>query len=118
MIVKIKNLRLRTIVGVYEWEKKKLQEIMINLQVTFDGRDAALTDDIEKTIDYKSLRNQIIDHVEKNSFNLVEKIASDAADIALSFPLATKVVIEVDKPGALRLTDSVSIIVEREKDNM
>lgn len=117
MIVKIKNLRLRTTVGVYEWEKKKLQEIIINLQLSFDGRDASLTDDIEKTIDYKSLRNKIIDHVEKNSFNLVEKIASDTADIALSFPLAEEVVIEVDKPGALRLTDSVSITVEREKDD-
>lgn len=117
MIVKIKNLRLRTIVGVYEWEKKKLQEIIINLQVTFDGRDAVQTDDIEKTIDYKSLRNQIINHVEQNNFNLVEKIASETADIALSFPLAKKVVVEVDKPGALRLTDSVSIVVEKEKDD-
>lgn len=116
MIVTIKNLRLRTIVGIYEWEKKKLQEVIINLQVTFDGRDAAHTDDIEKTIDYKSLRNQIINHVEKTNFNLVEKIASDTADIALSFPIAKKVQVEVDKPGALRLTDSVSIIVEKEKD--
>ncbi len=115
MIVTIKKLRLRTIVGVYEWEKKKLQEVIINLQVTFDGRDAAQSDDIEKTIDYKSLRNKIIDHVEKTNFNLVEKIASDTADIALSFSRAEKVVVEVDKPGALRLTDSVSIIVEKEK---
>jgi len=115
MIVKIKNLRLRTIVGVYDWEKEKPQEIIINLQVTFDGAQAARTDDIQETIDYKTLRNKIIDHVEKNDFNLVEKIASDVADISIANPLAQKVVVEVDKPGALRLTDSVSIVVERER---
>ncbi|MFQ5543176.1 MAG: dihydroneopterin aldolase [Nitrospiria bacterium] len=113
MVVKMKNLRLRTIVGVYEWEKKKLQEVSISLEVYFDGAKAAATDAIEKTIDYKALRNQIIDHVEKNAFNLVEKIASDSADIALKFPLAEKVRVEVEKPGALRFTDAVSIIVEK-----
>ncbi len=115
MIVKIKNLRLRTIVGIYDWEKKKPQEVVINLQITFDGAKAAETDDIKETIDYKTLRNQIIDHVEKNDFNLVEKIASDVTDIAIANPLAKKVVVEVDKPGALRLTDSVSIVVEKER---
>ncbi len=116
MIVTIKNLRLRTIVGIYDWEKEKPQEITINLRVTFDGTTAAKKDDIEETINYKQLRNQIMGNIEDNDFNLVERIASETADIALSFPLAQKVWVEVDKPGALRLTDSVSIIVEKEKD--
>jgi 7,8-dihydroneopterin aldolase/epimerase/oxygenase len=115
MILNMENLRLRTIVGVYEWEKKIRQELSISLQVTFDGSEAAISDDIKKTIDYKLLRNQIIDHVEKNSFNLVERIASETADIALSFTLSESVRVQVEKPGALRLTDSVSIIVERSK---
>ncbi len=116
MIVCIKNLRLRAIVGVYEWEKKIRQEINIDLRLTFDGAKAATTDDINETIDYKNLRNQIIEHVENTDFNLVERVASDTADIALSFPLAQKVWLEVKKPGALRLTDTVSIIVERTKE--
>lgn len=116
MIVCIRNLRLRGIIGVYDWEKKIRQEISINLRLTFDGEKAAQTDDINETIDYKKLRNQIIDHVEKTDFNLVEKVASDTADIALSFPLAQKVWVEVEKPGALRLTDAVSIIVKKEKE--
>ncbi|MFQ5589252.1 MAG: dihydroneopterin aldolase [Nitrospiria bacterium] len=115
MIVSIKNLRLRGIVGVYDWEKKIRQEISINLRLTFDGDKAAKTDDINETIDYKKLRNQIIAHVENTDFNLVEKVANDTADIALSFSLAQKVWVEVEKPGALRLTDTVSIIVEKEK---
>ncbi len=117
MILKMENLRLRTVVGVYDWEKKIRQEVSINLQVSFDGSEAAKTDDINRTIDYKLLRNQIIAHVEKNDFNLVERIASEAADIALSFPLAESVWVQVEKPGALRLTDSVSIIVERTKNS-
>ncbi len=117
MIVKIKNLRLRTVVGVYEWEKKKLQDVCINIQVTFDGTKAAATDDIEETIDYKVLRNQVIDHVQGNNFNLVEKIASDTANIALKLPLSKKVLVEVEKPGALRFTDSVSVIVERSNED-
>jgi len=116
MIVSIKNLRLRTIVGIYDWEKKKEQEITINLRVTFDGEKAAKTDDINATINYKSLRNKIIEHIENKDFNLVERIASEIADIALSLSLAEKVWVEVDKPGALRLTDSVSITVERSKE--
>ncbi len=115
MILKMENLRLRTVVGVYDWEKKIRQEVSINLQLTFDGSEAASSDDINKTIDYKSLRNQVIEHVEKNDFNLVERIASETADIALSFPLAQAVRVQVEKPGALRLTDSVSIVVERSK---
>lgn len=111
----MENLRLRTVVGVYEWEKKIRQEVSINLEITFDGSEAAQSDDIQKTIDYKSLRNQIIAHVEKHDFNLVERIAWETADIALSFPLAESVRVQVEKPGALRLTDSVSITVERSK---
>ncbi|MFQ5596789.1 MAG: dihydroneopterin aldolase [Nitrospiria bacterium] len=118
MIVTIKNLRLRTIVGVYEWEKKNVQEIRIHIRVTFDGTKAAESDDIQETIDYKKLRNQIISHVEGTDFNLVEKIASDVADIALGFPIADKAVVEVEKPGALRLTDSVSIVVEKTRSDL
>ena len=116
MIVTIKNLRLRTIVGIYDWEKTTEQEITINLRLTFDGEKAAATDDIKETIDYKSLRHQIMANVENKDFNLVERIASETANIALSSPLAQKVWVEVEKPGALRLTDSVSIIVERTKE--
>ncbi len=116
MIVHIKNLRLRATVGVYEWEKKIKQEIGVNIRVTFNGIPAAKSDNIDETIDYKKLRNQIIDHVERTDFNLVERVASETADIALSFPLAEKVWVEVEKPGALRLTDTVSIIVEKTKE--
>jgi len=115
MILKMKNLRLRTIVGVYEWEKKKRQDVCLNLQLSFDGRQAAQSDDIDKTIDYKALRNQILAHIEGNNFDLVEKIASDTADIALGFPLAEKVTVEVEKPGALRFADAVSIVLEKSK---
>ncbi|MCK5391899.1 MAG: FolB domain-containing protein, partial [Deltaproteobacteria bacterium] len=60
MIIKIKNLKLRTIVGIYEWEKKTKQDIVINVEIEFDGSKAIETDNIEDTVDYKTITKKII----------------------------------------------------------
>ncbi len=115
MIVKIKNLRVRTLVGIFDWEQEKKQEITINIAIHFDGTKAEKTDDINDTIDYKTLRNQLVDYVEINSFSLIEKIAGDVANIILSHPLTERAIVEIDKPHVLRFSDSVSVIVDKEK---
>lgn len=110
MWVKIKNLRLKTIIGIYDWEKKNKQEVRIHLEILFDGKKAALSDQIEKTLDYEEIWNQVSFFVEENRFNLIEKIAYDVAQIVLQNEKALEVRVEVEKPGALAFTDSVSII--------
>jgi len=66
MIIKIENLKLRTVVGIYDWEKEKKQDVIINIEMEFDGAKAIESDSIEDTIDYKTITKQIIDMVEGN----------------------------------------------------
>ena len=109
MIIKIENLQLRTIVGVFDWEKKNKQDVVINIEIEFDGTDAISSDDIEDTIDYKLITKKIIDMVEGGEFNLIEKIAGDAMKIVLEDERIARASVKVDKPGALRFTDTVSV---------
>jgi D-erythro-7,8-dihydroneopterin triphosphate epimerase len=109
LIINIKNLRLRTVVGIFEWEKKIKQDIVINLEIEFDGSKAIEKDDIEYTIDYKSVTKKIISEVENREFNLIERIAGDVAKIILEDKRVQRASVKVDKPGALRFADSVSV---------
>jgi FolB domain-containing protein len=109
VIIKIENLRLRTIVGVFEWEKKVKQDIVINVEIEFDGREAIEKDDISFTVDYKSMTKRIISEVEDGEFNLIERIAGDVVKIILEDGRVSRATAKVDKPGALRFADSVSV---------
>ncbi len=110
MIIKIENLRLRTVVGIFEWEKKVKQDIVINIDIEFDGAPAIEKDDISFTVDYKSITKRIISDIEGKEFNLIERIAGDVVKIILEDDRVTRATVKVDKPGALRFADSVSVI--------
>ncbi|OGE20198.1 MAG: dihydroneopterin aldolase [Candidatus Dadabacteria bacterium RIFCSPHIGHO2_12_FULL_53_21] len=115
MIIKIENLRLRTVVGIFEWEKKVKQDIVINIEIEFDGREAVEKDDIAFTVDYKSITKRIISEVEGREFNLIERIAGDVVSIILEDGRVSKATAKVDKPGALRFADTVSVIHSESK---
>lgn len=115
MEIKIENLKLRTVVGIFEWEKEVKQDVVINVYMHIDGNLAAATDNIEDTVDYKRITKDIINHVEENSFNLIEKIAGDIANLVMNDNRIKKTVVKVDKPGALRFADSVSVTYQLEK---
>ena len=109
MIIKIENLKLRTIVGIYDWEKEKKQDVIINIEMEFDGTKAIETDCIDDTIDYKTITKEIIEMVEGQEYNLIERIAGDAMKIVMRNDKVQKASVRVDKPGALRFTDTVSV---------
>ncbi len=109
MIIKIENLKLRTIIGVFDWEKEKKQDVNINIELEFDGTMAGKNDRIEDTVDYKSLNKKIINYVEKESFNLLEKMVVSIGSIIMEDKKIKKAIVRVDKPGALRFADSVSV---------
>lgn len=115
MEIKIENLRLRTVVGIFEWEKEVKQDVVINVDMHIDGDLAVTTDNIEDTVDYKQITKNIINHVEDNSFNLIEKIAGDIANLVMKDNRVRKTIVKVDKPGALRFADSVSVTHQLEK---
>lgn len=110
--ITIKDLLLRTIVGINDWERKEKQDIIINAELLLDLKKAGKTDDISNTVDYKKLKKEIIDFVEKSSPYLIENLAHNIAEICIRKPGVLGVSVEVDKPGALRFARSTSVCVE------
>ena len=112
-IVFIKDLEIETIIGIYDWERKIRQVVCLNLEMSADIRRAAATDRIEDTLDYKAVAKRLIGFVEKSSFGLVETLGERCAEIVLDeFPVDW-VKLRLDKPGAVRGSKSVGIIIER-----
>lgn len=111
MIIRVKNLRLRTIIGVNPWEKTEPQAIIVNVEIEFDGSRAAVSDNLEDTIDYRQISRKIIEHVETTRYELIEALAGHLLEVAMEDTRVTRARIEVDKPNAIRSADSTSVEV-------
>ncbi len=109
----IKDLLLRSILGLNPEERVNKQDILINMVLYTDIRAAAKNDDIASSLNYKTVTKRIIKHVEEASDLLVEKLVSDIAYILLTEFPTEKVRVRVEKPGALRFAKSVGIEIER-----
>ena len=116
MTIHIRNLRLRTIIGIQDWERKVQQDVIINIKLEYDGEKAAGTDDIADTVDYKVLKRKVIDLVENSRYFLLDRLVHEIAALMMEEPLVKRAHVEVDKPHALRFADSVSIACAAEKD--
>jgi FolB domain-containing protein len=113
--IHIEKLRLRTILGVFDWERKHRQDVVISLTLEVDAEDAFTSDELADTCDYKALTKRIIDHVEGSSYLLVEKLAAALRDLALETPRVLSALVRVEKPHALRFADNVAIEVRGER---
>lgn len=111
----IRELALRCIIGVFPEEREKRQDIIIDLVMDCDVRRAAVTDQLEDTVDYKTIKLGIVSMVEASTFNLIETLADRVAEICLKDEKVQRVTVTVDKPGALRFARSVAVEVTREK---
>ena len=109
----VKDLLVRGILGINPEERVKKQDILINIVIYADVRRAAETDDIEDAVNYKSITKRLIDHVEESSDFLVEKLVTDLARIIITEFGVERVVVRVEKPGALRFAESVGVEIER-----
>ncbi len=109
MMIRIKNLRLRTIIGIFDWEREHKQDLVLNLAIEFDGSKPGQSDQIEDTVDYKKITKRIIETVESSQYFLLEKLAQEILHLVMADSKVLKAKIEIDKPGALRFADSVSI---------
>lgn len=115
--IEVHDLLLRCIVGINPEERVKKQDVVINLTLYGDLRQAGVSDDIADAINYKSLTKRVIDHVEESSYFLVEKLAHSIAEIAVREFGVERAVVSVEKPGALRFARSVGVVVERTRDD-
>ena len=113
--IRITDLRLRTIIGINDWERKSKQDVIINVSMEYDASKAAKSDDINDTVDYKALSKEIINKVEDSNFLLLEKLAQTVLDIVMMHSLVKKAHVCVDKPFALRFADSVSVELDSEE---
>ncbi len=111
----IKDLLLRGVLGLNDWERDKKQDILINLEVFVDARTAGQTDDVADSLNYRTLTKAIIAYVESSSHYLVEALATAVARIAVVDLGAERVIVRVEKVGALRFASSVGVEIERSR---
>ncbi|WP_313088204.1 dihydroneopterin triphosphate 2'-epimerase [Pseudomonas sp.] len=107
--IRVKDLRLRTYIGINEDEILNKQDVLINLTVFYRAIDAVRANDIDTALNYRTLTKAVIAHVENNRFNLLERLTQEILDLVMSRPEVHYAEVEVDKPHALRFAESVSI---------
>ena len=109
----IKDLVARGVIGVDDWERDILQEILINIVAYTDTQKAGELDDIQYSVDYRALSMKVLKHAELVGRLSVEALAEDIAHISLAQPNVQKVQVRVEKPGAIRFAKSVGIEIKR-----
>lgn len=109
MIIRIKDLKLRTIIGCNDWEREKKQNIIINIVIETIDAAAVRSDDLKDSVDYREITKRIIEAVEKTQFQLLERLAGFILDIVMKDGRIKGATVEVDKPHALRFSESVSV---------
>lgn len=111
--IQIRDLLVRGIIGVNEWERQARQDILINITLYTDLRSAGQSDEIAHTVNYRTITKEIIGHVESSQRFTVEALAADVARICLQAPGVARARVRVEKPGALRFSRSVGVEIER-----
>jgi 7,8-dihydroneopterin aldolase/epimerase/oxygenase len=112
-IIFLGGLQIETIIGIYDWERETKQTVILDIEMAWDIKKAAETDDIQHTLDYKAVSKRIIAFVESSNFYLVEKLTVEIANIIRTEFGVTWVKVSLNKKGAIRGASDVGIIVER-----
>ena len=110
-------LTAETVIGIYDWEREVKQRLEIDLEIWMDLRAAATSDAIEDTLNYKSVAKRVLAFVEASRYRLVEALAGEIARIVLEEFKVARVRVTVHKPGAIRHSRDVGVIVERGSDD-
>lgn len=109
----ISDLRIDTIIGIYDWERQVRQTISLDLVMAHDNRRAAETDDIQHALNYKAVADRLIAFIEGSEFLLLESMAEKIAQIIMTEFHVPWLRLTVHKPGALRDAKDVGVTIER-----
>ncbi len=112
-IVFIRDLQVETVIGIYDWERKIKQTISIDLDMATDIRKAATSDNIDDTLSYKTVAKRLIAFIEASDYELVEALAEQICTIVRDEFNVPWVRLTLNKPGAVRGSRSVGVIIER-----
>jgi dihydroneopterin aldolase/2-amino-4-hydroxy-6-hydroxymethyldihydropteridine diphosphokinase len=111
--IQIKDLLLRTIIGINQEERRARQDVLINIVLYVDTRAAGASDAIDDAVNYRTITKRVIKLVEESRFYLVERLAAEIAAICLEDPRVESASVRVEKPGALRFARSVGVEIHR-----
>ncbi|ANI30143.1 dihydroneopterin aldolase [Yersinia entomophaga] len=112
-IVFIEELSVITTIGVYDWEQTIKQKLVFDIEMGWNNRKAAASDDVSDCLSYADISDAILKHVEGQRFALVERVAEEVAEILLQRFASPWVRIKVSKPGAVAEARNVGVIIER-----
>lgn len=112
-IVFIEDLRVDTVIGIYDWERNIRQTVTLDLEMVFDNRVPAASDRIEDTLDYKRVAKRLIGFVEASHFELVETLAERCAEIVMLEFGVSWLRLRLAKPGAVTGSKAVGVAIER-----
>ena len=109
----INNLRVDTVVGIYEWERRIRQAVVLDIEMAADVGKAAQSDDIADTLDYKAVCKRLTQFVQQAEYRLLETLAERCAQLVIDEFAVAWVKLRLNKTGALRGARDVGIIIER-----
>ncbi|MEB5886774.1 bifunctional dihydroneopterin aldolase/7,8-dihydroneopterin epimerase [Enterobacter roggenkampii] len=112
-IVFIEQLSLITTIGVYDWEQTIEQKLVFDIEMGWDNRKSAKSDDVNDCLSYADISETVIGHVEGQRFALVERVAEEVAELLLKKFNSPWVRIKLSKPGAVARAANVGVIIER-----
>lgn len=110
----IHNLKVKALIGLLGWEKRRRQKLILNIEIFSDFSSAIKTDNINSTIDYSKVEKNILNFVKESHFNLIETFAAKLADLIIEKHPVKKVKIEVIKPSALIHGEFAGFVYEKE----
>ena len=112
-IVFIEDLRIETIIGIYDWERTTRQIVAFDVEMAFDNSVPAASDRIEDTLNYKAVSKRLIAFVEAAQFELVETLAERCAEIIRGEFGVRWLRLKLSKPGAVTGSRAVGVVIER-----
>jgi dihydroneopterin aldolase len=112
-IVYIRDLEVKTVIGVYDWEREIKQPVTVDLDMACDIRAASTTDDVAHVVDYKNVCVRVTNFIEQSQVQLIETMAEEIAALLMSEFHVPWVRVKIGKPAAITGARSVGIIIER-----
>lgn len=113
-IIYIHDLKIETVIGVFEWERRIKQTVSIDLEMATDNRKAAQSDAIDHALDYNALAQRVTALVEASSFHLIETLAERIAETLLTEFAIPWLRLRLNKPGAVKGAKNVGVLIERD----
>ena len=114
----IHALKTEAIVGIFDWERQVKQTVLMDLELSADIRTAALSDSIDDTVNYKRVAKRVLAFVAASQFHLVETLAEHVAMLMLEEFGVAWVGISLSKPGAIRNSRDVGVVLERDREDL